>query len=339
MREGNRLYVIDAYNLLYRYFHGMPMMMTASGEPTNAIFGLTRMVLSIMERQPEYMVAAFDVHAPTLRKEEFADYKANRKPMPDELRPQIARMRDVLASLGVPVVDLAGHEADDIIGSVARLASERGIEVTIVSGDRDSFQLVNSLVSVLSPQNGSAEPILYTPQRVRDYYANSKRGGFAVEPHLVADLKALAGDPSDNIPGVPGIGDKGAARLVATYGDIEAIIAAIPAIKGLGKKPTAIGLRLEENVEVLRAAKRLTTIKCDLDMDFEIDRDARWSNFDVEPVLPLFDLLQFHSLKGRLWRVVEGSSTPVPNLPPAAIKPAVLAPAVKTLEQGQLDLF
>ena len=342
MREPNRLYLIDAYNLLYRFFHGMPMMTTSQGEPTNAILGLTRMVLNIMERQPEYMVAAFDVHAPTLRKEEFADYKANRKPMPDELRPQIARAREVFKSLGVPVVDLAGHEADDIIGSVARRATAAGIRVTIVSGDRDSFQLVSDLVSVMAPQNGSAEPILYTPQGVRDYYANPKRGGYPVEPFLVADLKALAGDPSDNIPGVPGIGDKGAARLVATYGDVEAIIRAIPLIKGSGKKPTAIGLRLEENVEILRAAKSLTTIKCDLELDFDLDRDARWSNFEVEGTLGLFDTLQLHSLKGRLWRVVEGAGTVVVEAKPAlamAAKPATIKPGATKPDDLQLDLF
>lgn len=336
MREDNRLYLIDAYNLLYRYFHGMPMMTTRSGEPTNALLGLTRMVLNIMEKQPEYMVAAFDVHAPTLRREEFADYKANRKPMPDELRPQIARAREIFAILGVPVVDLSGHEADDIIGTVAKNAAAAGIAVTIVSGDRDSFQLVNHLVSVLAPQNGSAEPILYTPQRVRDYYANPKKGGFAIEPKNVADLKALAGDPSDNIPGVPGIGDKGAAKLVATYGDVEAIIAAIPLIKGTGKKATAIGLRLEENVEVLRAAKSLTTIKCDLELDFEIERDARWANFEVEAAIGLFDELEFRTLKARLWRVIEGGSTPVVE----PVRMAVVAPPLVVIhEDGQLDLF
>jgi DNA polymerase-1 len=293
------------------------------------------MVLNLMERQPEYIVAAFDVHAPTLRKEEFADYKANRKPMPEELRPQIVRAREIFASLGVPVVDLSGHEADDIIGSVARTASRAGVAVTIVSGDRDNFQLVDSLVSVLSPQNGSAEPILYTPQGVRDYYANPKRGGFAIEPKLVADLKALAGDASDNIPGVPGIGDKGAAKLVATYGDVEAIIAAIPLIKGSGKKATAIGLKLEENVAVLRQAKGLTTIKCDLELDFDLNRDARWANFEVEAALALFDALQFYSLKSRLWRVVEGGGSVV-----AAVKPAPAPkPKVVILEDGQLDLF
>jgi DNA polymerase-1 len=311
-------------------------MTTRSGEPTNAILGFTRMVLNIMERQPEYMVAAFDVHAPTLRSEEFADYKANRKPMPEELRPQILRAREILAILGVPVVDLAGHEADDIIGTVARSAAQAGIAVTIVSGDRDNFQLVNDLVSVMAPQNGSAEAIMYTPQGVRDYYANPKHGGFAVPPSLVADLKALAGDASDNIPGVPGIGDKGAAKLVTTYGDIEAIIAAIPTIKGVGKKPTAIGLRLEENVAVLRQAKSLTTIKCDLELDFEINRDARWSDFEVEAAVTLFEELQFNSLKGRLWRVIEGAGTPVVNVKsPVAVAP----PVVIVVEDGQLDLF
>jgi DNA polymerase I len=343
VRESNRLYLIDAYNLLYRYFHGMPMMTTRKGEPTNAILGLTRMVLNIMERQPEYMVAAFDVHAPTLRKGEFADYKANRKPMPDELRPQIARARELFAILGVPVVDLAGHEADDIIGTVARSAAAQGIAVTIVSGDRDNFQLVNDLVSVMAPQNGSAEAIVYTPQGVRDYYANPKRGGWPIEPRLVADLKALAGDASDNIPGVPGIGDKGAAKLVATYGDVEAIIAAIPLIKGTGKKPTAVGLKLEENVEVLRQAKSLTTIKCDLELDFEIGRDARWSNFEVEAAVTLFEEMELNSLKGRLWRVVEGAGSVVVTTRVVAAKPIakaiVAAVAVIVQEDDQLDLF
>ena len=179
---------------------------------------------------------------------------------------------------------------------------------------------------------------MYTPQRERDYYAHPKRGGFSIEPSLVADLKALAGDASDNIPGVPGIGDKGAAKLVATYGDVESIIAAIPLIKGSAKKPTAVGLKLEENIEVLRQAKSLTTIKCDLELDFEIEHDARWHDFEVEEALALFDQLQFHSLKSRLWRVVEGLGTLVVEPPVVKSQPPV-KPVVITHDDGQLDLF
>src|SRR5438132_1172216 len=191
-------------------------MSTSDGQVTNAVYGFTSMLAIVLASRPEFAAAAFDLAAPTFRSKEYVEYKAGRRAMPEDLRPQIEKVRDVLESFSIPIYSVEGFEADDVIGTLARIAEERGHAVTIVSGDLDCLQLVTESVEALVPRRGITDTFVYGPDQVRQRY------GF--EPPQLIDFKALRGDTSDNIPGVPGVGDKTAAKLVQDYGSVEAIL-------------------------------------------------------------------------------------------------------------------
>src|SRR5438552_14232721 len=191
-------------------------MSTSDGRVTNAVYGFTSMLAIVLASRPEYAIAAFDLGKPTFRSQEYVEYKAGRRAMPDDLRAQIDMVRDVLESFSVPLYGVEGYEADDVIGTLARIGEERGHAVTIVSGDRDCLQLVTESVEALVPRRGITDTFVYGPDQVRQRY------GF--EPRQLIDFKALRGDTSDNIPGVPGVGDKTAAKLVQDYGTVENLL-------------------------------------------------------------------------------------------------------------------
>src|SRR2546427_8880701 len=188
-------------------------MSTSDGQVTNAVYGFTSMLAIVLASRPEFAIAAFDVGAPTFRSKEYVEYKAGRRAMPDDLRPQIEKVRDVLTAFTIPIYGVPGYEADDLIGTFSRIAEERGHSVTIVSGDLDCLQLVTDSVEALVPRRGITDTVLYGPEQVRQRY------GF--EPPQLIDFKALRGDTSDNIPGVPGVGDKTAGQLVQQFGSVE----------------------------------------------------------------------------------------------------------------------
>jgi DNA polymerase-1 len=281
-----RLVLIDTYSLLYRAFHALPPMSTSAGLVTNAVYGFTSMLAIVLADRPEYAVAAVDVAGPTFRSQEYRDYKQGRPAMGDDLRPQVPLTTRVLEALTIPVLGAEGFEADDVIGTLAAQAAGQGLFVTIVSGDLDCLQLVNERVEVLVPRRGITDTMVYGPEQVRQRYG--------LEPLQLVDFKALRGDTSDNIPGVPGVGEKTAAQLVQRFGSIEALL------ERLEELPEG---RIRRNLEAARdqlpMAKRMVTIRRDVPVELDLAR-ARWLRYDPIRVRSVFDELEFRQLQGRL---------------------------------------
>ena len=277
--------LIDAHSLIYRAFFALPPMSTSDGQVTNAVYGFTSMLAIVLSTRPEFAVAAIDLPAPTFRAKEYQQYKAGRRAMPDDLRPQIEKVRDVLESFSIPIYGIEGFEADDVIGTLARIAEERGHSVTIVSGDLDCLQLVSDSVEALVPRRGITDTFVYGPDQVRQRY------GF--EPAQLIDFKALRGDTSDNIPGVPGVGDKTAAKLVQDFGTIEALLERVDELPD-GRLKTS----LKANADQVRLGKRMVTIVRDVPVDLELER-ARWTRYDYEKVRVVFDRFEFRQLLSR----------------------------------------
>jgi DNA polymerase-1 len=283
-RRG-RVVLIDAHSLIYRAFFALPPMSTSDGQVTNAVYGFTSMLAIVLASRPEYAVAAFDVGAPTFRSKEYVEYKAGRRAMPDDLRPQIEKVRDVLQSFAIPIYAIEGFEADDLIGTMSRMAEERGHAVTIVSGDLDCLQLVSDSVEALVPRRGITDTFVYGPDQVRQRY------GF--EPVQLIDFKALRGDTSDNIPGVPGVGDKTAAKLVQDFGTIEALLDRVDELPE-GRLKTS----LKANSDQVRLGKRMVTIVRDVPVELDLEK-ARWTRYDYEKARVVFDRLEFRQLLTR----------------------------------------
>ncbi|HDQ04911.1 MAG TPA: DNA polymerase I, partial [Deltaproteobacteria bacterium] len=207
------LALVDGSNYLYRAFYAIPALTNSKGFPTNAIYGFTNMLLKLLrDIKPDYIVIAFDVKGPTTRHEEFTDYKATRKPMPDDLSPQIPFIKDIIRGFSIPVIEKQGTEADDIIGVLSVQASKKGWRTVIVSGDKDLMQLVDENVTMVDTMKDKTYDIAAVKER------------FGVAPDKVVEILGLMGDTSDNIPGVPGVGPKTAQRLIEEYGSLEAVI-------------------------------------------------------------------------------------------------------------------
>jgi DNA polymerase-1 len=295
------LLLIDGHALVYRAFFAMPALTNSRGELTNAAYGFTSMLLKAFgEQRPAYAIAAFDPHGPTFRHAEMASYKAQRPDMPVDLRPQIQWARDIVAALSIPIVEMPGFEADDVIGTLAGKAVEAGLDVVVVTGDIDTLQLVGPHVRAFINRRGISETTVYDVAKVEE------RFGF--DPPLVADYKALQGDPSDNIPGVPGVGEKTAMSLIQQYGPLEAILEALPRMK-----PGRVQRNLAEHAEQARLSKRMATIRCDLDVPLDLDA-ARVGGYEESAVHALFEKLEFRSLLPRLTEALGYGAAPVPGL-------------------------
>ena len=301
-RKG-RVILVDSHSLIYRAFFALPPMSTSDGKVTNAVYGFTSMLAIVLTSRPEFAIGAFDVGAPTFRSQEYSEYKAGRRAMPDDLRPQIEMVREVLEAFSIPMYGIAGFEADDVIGTLSRLAEERGHSVTIVSGDLDCLQLVSDSVEALVPRRGITDTFLYGPDQVRQRY------GF--EPAQLIDFKALRGDTSDNIPGVPGVGDKTAAKLVQDFGSVEALLERVEELPE-GRLKTS----LKANEDKVRLGKRMVTIVRDVPVELELEK-ARWTRYDYEKVRRLFDRLEFRQLLSRF-----PPPDQVPVQPSLAFEPA-----------------
>ncbi|MGO8687013.1 MAG: DNA polymerase I [Candidatus Dormibacteria bacterium] len=296
------LLLIDGHALVYRAFFAMPALTNSRGELTNAVYGFTSMLLkAFTEHRPVFAIAAFDPPGPTFRHEEMAEYKAQRPPMPADLRPQVRWAREVVAVLGIPEVEIPTFEADDVIGSLSVRAVAAGLDVIIVTGDIDTLQLVNDHVRVLINRRGISDTIVYDVDAVRD------RFGF--DPPLVVDYKALQGDASDNIPGVPGVGEKTAMNLIHEHGPLEAILDAVPRMK-----PGRLQANLAEHADQARLSKRMATIQCDLDVPLDL-AGARVGGYDQPAVHALFDRLEFRSLLPRLGEALGYGTAPVTGPP------------------------
>jgi DNA polymerase-1 len=272
------LYLIDGHNVLYRTFFGVPRLTAPDGTPTNVVLGVARILLKILrEESPDAVVAVFDSREPTPRHEIYPEYKANRLKTPEDLSAQIPVVDEMIDALGVRRLSVAGAEADDIIGTLSRRAEERGMDVVIVSSDKDMYQLVSQRVKV---RDGLKEHTVGEAQ---------VEAVFGVPPGKVADLLALAGDPSDNVPGVPGIGEKTASELIRDFGSLDAVLAHPERLKGARRE------KIEKGADAARLALRLVTI----DRNIPIRED--WSEFtprgiDASRVVPLFRRLVFRKL-------------------------------------------
>ena len=287
MPESAHLMLIDGHALIYRAFHALPPLSTTRGELTNAVFGFTSMVLkAVQELRPTHMACTFDRPKPTFRHEEFKEYKAQRPAMPSELSGQIRRVRQVVDVLRVPVFELDGYEADDLLGTLSKQAAAAEVMTTIVTGDLDTLQLVGPFVRVYAPRGRMSDIVVYDVEKVHER--------FGVAPIQTIDIKALKGDPSDNIPGIPGFGEKTASDLVARYGSVEGILDHLDQLKGKQRE------LLAEYADQARQGKRLVTI---VDAPVQLDLDAcRRPDYDRAQAVELFRELEFNSLVPRLPR-------------------------------------
>jgi len=281
------LVLIDGHALAYRAFFALPPdMATTKGELTNAVYGFTSMLLRVLEEvRPDYIAVAFDTGR-TFRHETFAEYKGHRAKQPEELAAQMERIRQVVEAFNIPIFAVEGYEADDVIGTLARQAEAQGLEVLIVTGDTDAFQLINEHVRVMTSGRRFSDVIIYDAERIRERYG--------VEPHQLVDYKALVGDPSDNIPGVRGVGEKTARALLQKYGSLENIYDHLDEIK-----PERARRALAAHREEAFLSRDLARIRTDVPIQLDLEA-CRVRDFDRERVLALFRELEFKSLVGRV---------------------------------------
>lgn len=287
-----RFIIIDGSSLIHRAFYALPPLTTANGQYTNAVYGFTTMLVKLLsELKPDYMAVAFDKGKITFRNDAYAEYKAQRKATPGELSEQFPLVKELLAALGVKTLEEAGYEADDIIGTLATKAGQARYEVMIVTGDRDALQLINSDTKVMLTKKGISEMDLFDNDA---FFAK-----YNVEPQQQIDLKGLMGDTSDNIPGVPGIGEKTAIKLIAEFGSIEKVFENIENISG---KKLQENLRNHQEIALL--SKQLATIKCDMDIKFSPEDFLIRPN--IEKVKGLLAQFEFKSLLTRIHNIFPG---------------------------------
>src|SRR5215468_1934913 len=317
-----RLYLIDGSGYVYRAFHALPGLGTTRGVPTNAVYGFTNMLAKLLrEEQPRHVAVVFDAPGGSFRSGISKDYKATRAPLPDELRPQLGYVRKIVDALRLPVIEVAGVEADDVIGTLARQASERGLETVLVTGDKDLMQLVDGTTVWLDTMRDRR----CGPAEVRER--------FGVEPERVPDVLGLMGDAIDNIPGVKGIGEKTASVLVRELGPVEDILARLEEVERLPLRGAKkVRETLAREAESARLSKELATIRRDVPITLEVER-LRWDGPDRERMRPLFAELEFSSLLRELAPVgeapeVERCEVRKPAEITAALRPLAAAGAV-----------
>ncbi len=282
-----KLMLVDGHSLAYRAFHALPPeMATASGEPTNAVYGFATMLLSMLEAErPDYVIITFD-KGPSFRVREYAGYKAHRAKMPDEMRRQMERIYELVEALGFPRVALDDYEADDLLGTLSRQAEEQGADVVIVTGDRDALQLVDDHVTVLTSGRRFSDTIRYTPATVRQKYG--------LDPRQLVDLKALMGDASDAIPGVRGVGQKGGTKLLQQYGSLDDLYA------HLDELPTRYRNALGANREMAYLSQKLGRIVRTAPVTLDLEAAAYGRHLDRDGLLALLRELEFNSLIPRV---------------------------------------
>jgi len=285
---SNKIVLIDGHSILNRAFYGVPDLTNSEGLHTNAIYGFLNILFKILEEEkPEYLTVAFDVHAPTFRHEMYAEYKGTRKPMLEELRQQVPVMKEVLKAMGVKIIEQAGLEADDLLGTLSKRCEAQGMDVSIISGDRDLLQLATEKVKIRIPKTKGGKT------EVEDYYASDVKARYEVTPKEFIDLKALMGDSSDNIPGVPSVGEKTATKIIVEYGSIENAYAHAEEIK-----PPRASKALLEHYDLAQLSKVLATINVDADFTYELEQ-AKLGDLYTEEAYILFQKLQFKNLLSR----------------------------------------
>lgn len=278
----SKLILIDGNSIAFRAFFALPLLSNSSGLYTNAVFGFTTMLLRLMEEQkPTHFLVAFDAGKMTFRHSEFKDYKGGRAKTPPELSEQFPLIRELLTAFSIPQYELAGYEADDIIGTLTRMADAEGMEVMVVSGDKDMLQLASEHVKIALTRKGISEVDLYDPAEINKSYG--------LTPLQIIDLKGLMGDKSDNIPGVPGVGEKTAIKLLQEYGSVEEVLAHVSEIKG------KMGEKIAEHADNARMSKSLATIFREVPLEQTLDQ-LQYEGYDGQAVATLFRKLEFKSL-------------------------------------------
>ena len=313
--------------MAYRAFFALPAenFTTAQGQHTNAIYGFATMLLSLLSSEkPTHVAVAFDVSRKTFRSEIFPEYKANRAKTPDEFRSQMSYLHELVTAFGITTFEVEGFEADDIIATIAKQAERENAEVFICTGDRDSFQLVNEKTTVLYPKRGVSDLTRMTPEAVQEKYGMS--------PEQYPDFAALRGDPSDNLPSVPGVGEKTAAKWVVEYGSLHELIANIDKLGG------KVGQSLRDSVNDVIRNRELTQLMANVPLDLSIDALA-WSGVDENKTNPLFEKLEFKTLKDRMKPILLKGSTktaePVFELFATEIAEGVLTPEEASVKIAQ----
>jgi DNA polymerase I len=292
-----RLLLLDGHSLAYRAFFALPPenFSTTTGQPTNAVYGFTAMLINVLrDEQPTHVAVAFDRSEPTFRHEQYVEYKANRRETPADFRSQLSLIFEVLDALGIPRLSVAGYEADDIIATLTVAATEAGMDVLIVSGDRDNLQLVNDHVTVLMTRRGISDMTRFTPQEVEAKYG--------LTPAQYPDFAALRGDPSDNLPSIPGVGEKTAARWVSEFGSLTELVDRVDEVKGKA------GERLREHLGNVLRNRQLTELARDVPLESG-PADLRPVPWDRDQIHQLFDTLQFRVLRDRLYSTLPNGIT------------------------------
>ena len=279
------LIAIDGNSLMHRAYYALPSMAAKDGTPTGAIFGFLRMLLKLLERQPDYLVVAFDMKGPTFRHGEYGEYKAGRRPTPPDLGPQFPLLRQVLEAMGIAICQCEGYEADDILGTASRMAEAAGSDALLVTGDRDALQLITPHTHVLMTKKGITETV--------EYDEDALLAAYGLTPERMVDLKGLMGDASDNIPGVPGVGEKTALKLLEKYGTLENTLA------HAGEEKGALRTKLEQGAALARLSYRLGKIDTAAPLQAAL---SQWA-FRPEALaggVPLLHKLELRGIAGQL---------------------------------------
>jgi len=291
----DRLLLLDGHSLAYRAFFALPIenFSTTTGQPTNAVYGFTAMLINVLrDEKPTHLAVAFDRGEPTFRHEQWVEYKANRRETPEDFRSQLSLIFEVLDALGIRRLSAPGYEADDLIATLATQASAQGMDVLIVTGDRDVLQLVSDRVTVLMTRRGITEMTRFTPATVTEKYG--------LTPSQYPDFAALRGDPSDNLPGIPGVGEKTATKWIAEFGSLQALVDRVDEVKGKA------GDALREHLGSVLRNRQLTALVTDLPAETvgAVPGDLLPVAWDREKIHQLFDTLQFKVLRERLYQTL-----------------------------------
>jgi DNA polymerase-1 len=322
MNDQQKLMILDANSLIHRAFYAIPMLTNSEGHFTNAVYGFLNMLMKILaDEKPHCVAVAFDKGKVTFRNECYEQYKAHRKATPDELRPQFALVREVITAMNIPVYELEGYEADDLIGTVARRAEQEGYYSLIVTGDKDALQLVTDAVEVLLTKKGISELERYNPGKVEERYG--------LTPKQMIDLKGLMGDASDNIPGVPGIGEKTALKLMHEYGSIDNIY------QNLDKLSPKMRDKLTENHEMAYLSQKLATIVTDVPFALDLSH-CHYGDPDYENLLALFRKLEFRALAKSLMEKMASSVKTIEYNYKGMDQKEALAAVAGGLEKGEI---
>ena len=298
MSGAKKLLLIDGHSMAYRAFYALPVenFTTAMGQHTNAIYGFATMLISLIkEEKPTHVAVAFDVSRKTFRADIFPDYKANRASTPDEFRSQMSYLHEFIDGCGIQHFQLEGYEADDVIATIAKKAESDGFEILICTGDRDSFQLVNEKTTVLYPKRGVSELARMTPEAVIEKYG--------MTPEQYPDFAALRGDPSDNLPSIPGVGEKTAAKWIIEYGSLKSLLSEVDKVGG------KVGQALRDNIDNVIRNRELTQLVHDAPITFALD-SIEWKGIDLEKIDPLLATLEFKTLKDRFKPIAQAGSAP-----------------------------